>query len=192
MIRVVLGSFAAAVAMFIAGFIFFATPLANIHVKGLEDDQAAAVHAALAENIGAEGPAAYIVPFPESSAQQRLYIDGPTAMVHYNPGGFAIGDPGAMLGGFIHMLIVAFVLGAALYALSAHVRDFGARMSIAGLFVIAASIFMHLGNPIWWHQSWVHHLYLVVADAVIMMVAAFVIARWFLPGDGKGNEVQNG
>ncbi|NNC72327.1 MAG: hypothetical protein HKN78_05560 [Sphingomonadaceae bacterium] len=188
MIRVVIGAAAAAVAMFIVGFIFFATPLANIHVDGLEDGEAAAIQSVLSENIGAEGPAAFLVPFPESEAQQRMYIDGPTAMVHYNPNGFAIGDPGSMLGGFVHMLIAAFILGAALFTLSGHVRDFAARMSIAALFIIATGIFMQLGDPIWWHQSWMHHLYVFVANTVMMLVAAFIIARWFLPRDKAAAE----
>lgn len=182
MIRITIGSFVAAAAMFVIGFVFFATPLANLHVDGLEDGEAAAVQASLAENIGEAGPAAILVPFPESEAQQRLYLDGPTAMIHYNPSGFAIGDPGSMVGGFVHMLISAFILGGALYALSAHVADFRPRMAIAALFALSAGVFMHLGTPIWWHQSWLHHGYVFVADVTMLLAAAFIFARWFLPG----------
>jgi hypothetical protein len=40
---------------------------------------------------------------------------------------------------------------------------------------------MHLGNPIWWHQGWVFHSYLFVADLVSFIVGGAIIARWFLP-----------
>lgn len=181
MIRIVIGAIAAAIAMFIIGFIFFATPLGNIPVGQIDDEGAAAVQQLLAEHIGAAGPAAYVVPGIVGEAQQRLYIDGPIAMVHYNPNGFALGDPNAMLGGFIQLLIAALLLGFALHALSGHAREFGARMKILILFVLTASVFMHLGNPIWWHQSWSFHSYLFVADLVSLLVGGTIITRWFLP-----------
>jgi hypothetical protein len=181
MIRVAIGSIAAAVAMFIMGFIFYATPLGSIPVGGLDDSGAAAVQQALSQHMGDGDARTVIVPLPEGEAQQRMYIDGPIAMVHFNPSGFAVGDTGTMLSGFIHMLISALLLGAALYALAGHVRDFAARMSIIVLFGLAASCYMHLGMPIWWHQDWTFHIYLFVADAVTFIVGAGIIARWFLP-----------
>lgn len=181
MIRVVIGAVAAAVAMFIIGFLFFATPLGNIPVSQIDDEGAAAIQQALAEHIGADGPAAYVVPGIIGEAQQVQYINGPIAMVHYNPNGFALGDANAMLGGFIQLLVTALLLGAALYGLSGHVREFSERLKILILFALAASVFMHLGNPVWWHQGWVFHGYLFVADLVSFIVGGTIIARWFLP-----------
>lgn len=181
MIRVAIGAVAAAIAMFVIGFLFFATPLGNIAVGQLDDEGAAAVQQVLAENMGAQGPAAYVVPGIIGEAQQRLYIDGPIAMVHYNPNGFALGDPNAMLGGFIQLLVTALLLGIALYGLSGHVRTFSERLKILIFFALAAAVFMHLGNPIWWHQGWVFHGYLFVADLTSFIVGGAIIARWFLP-----------
>ncbi|MBC2776427.1 hypothetical protein [Parasphingopyxis marina] len=181
MIRVFIGSIAAAVAMFVIGFVFYATPLANIHVGGLGDEEAAAIQSVLAANMDASGADTVLVPYPDGEAQQRMYIDGPIAMIHYNPSGFALGDSGSLVGGFVHMLITAFLLGGALYSLAGHVRDFGARLSIIILFGIAASVFMHAGTPIWYHQDWTYHIYVAIADAVIFIAGGAVIAKWFLP-----------
>lgn len=186
MIRVVIGAVAAAVAMFIIGFLFFATPLSNIPVSQIDDEGAAAVQQVLAENMGADGPAAYVVPGTTGEAQQRLYIDGPIALIHYNPNGFALGDSSAMLGGFIQLLVTALLLGVALFGLSGHVRTFSERMKILIFFALAASVFMHLGNPVWWHQGWTFHGYLFVADLVSFVVGGGIIARWFLPNMAEG------
>lgn len=182
MIKVIPGAILGAIAMFILGFIFFATPLSSIHVDSLEDTQAAAVQAALAANMPADGAGTYVVPEPSASRQQsELYARGPIAMVHYNSSGFAIGATGSLLGGFVHMLVSALVLGAALYTLSGHVRDFGARLSITILFALAASIFTMLGDPIWYHQDWTHHVYRFIANTIMFVAAGAIIARWFLP-----------
>ena len=183
MIRVIIGSVAGAVAMFVIGFVFFATPLGNIAVKSLGDSEAASIQAVLAETMGEQGDKTVLVPYPEGEAQQRMYIDGPIAMVHYSPDGFAVGGADVMLGGFIHMLVSALILGGALYYLAGHAREFGERMKIVILFSLAASCFMHLGMPIWWHQDWTYHSYLFVADFVSLVVAGGIIARWFLPRD---------
>lgn len=186
MIRVAIGAVAAAIAMFIIGFLFFATPLGNIPVSQIDDEGAATVQQVLAENMGAGGPATYVVPGINGEAQQRLYIDGPIAMVHYNPNGFALGDTGAMIGGFIQLLITALLLGGVLYGLSGHVRAFGERLKILIGFALAAAVFMHLGNPIWWHQGWLFHGYLFVADLVSFIAGGAIIARWFLPKPAEG------
>lgn len=181
MIRVFVGAVAAAVVMFIIGLLFFGTPLGNIPVGQIDDDGAAAVQQSLAEHMGAEGPATYVVPGIVGEAQQRLYIDGPIAMVHYNPSGFAVGDANTMLGGFIQLFVTALLLGIALYTVAGHAREFGDRMKILILFALTASVFMHLGNPIWWHQDWTFHGYLFVADLVSFIVGGSIIVRWFLP-----------
>ena len=188
MIRVVIGAVAAAIAMFFLGFVFFATPLGNIAVGELDDRGAAEVQAALAEYMGDGGTQTVAVPGITGEVQQRMYIDGPTAMIHFNPSGFAVGDTGTMISGFVFLLITALLIGAALYTLSAHVRDFRARFSIAALFIVACSAFMHLGMPVWWHQDWVFHIYLFVTDIVMFGAAAAIIARWFLPSEIRSED----
>lgn len=86
MFKLALGSFAAAVAMFITGFVFFATPLGMIAYTSADETQTAAVQAALAANLPKTGT--YMVPDPSTQSGTTLYGKGPVAMVHYNSSGF--------------------------------------------------------------------------------------------------------
>lgn len=181
MVKVVIGAAVASVAMFILGFIFYATPLGSIPVGSVGDSEAAAIQSVLAGNMDNEGARTVMVPSGEGAVQQRMYLEGPIAMVHYNPEGQEIGGTATMIGGLIHYFISALVLGAALYSLLGHVREFSQRASITVLFVLGASIFMHLGNPIWRHQDWLYHGYLFFADAVVYAAGGLIIARFFLP-----------
>ncbi|WP_298016328.1 hypothetical protein [uncultured Parasphingopyxis sp.] len=184
MIRVLLGSVLGAVAMFVLGFIFYGA-LGSVPLDDLGDSEAAAVQSSLAANMGELPAGAYVVPGTGTQNQERMFTDGPIATIQFNPAGFETMDATVLLGGFVHMLISALILGAALYAVSAHVRSYSAKLSIVVLFGLAASVFMHLGNPIWWHQGWLYHLWLFFADFVSFVAAGAIIA-WFLPERLKG------
>src|SRR3546814_8710898 len=85
-----------------------------------------------------------------------MYGQGPIATIHYNISGFPAMDSGALLGGFIHMLVVTLLMAAAVYFLSRHVAGFSERVKMLVLAVLAAAIFMRLGDPIWYHHGWGH------------------------------------
>ena len=184
MIRVLLGSVLGAVAMFVLGFIFFGA-LGSIPVDDLGDREAAEVQSSLAANMGDLPAGAYVVPGTGSQAQERMFTDGPIATIQYNPSGFETMDASVFLSGFVHMLISSLILGAALYTIAAHVRSFSARLSIVALFGLAASVYMHLGNPIWYHQGWLYHIWLFIGDFVSFLAAGAIIA-WFMPERLKG------
>ena len=93
--RAAIGAVAAAVAMFILGFIFYATPLQKIAVASATDAQAAAVQQAMAANLPRTGT--YFVPDAATAAQSTMYSQGPVATVHYNSGGFAVAAPDVMI-----------------------------------------------------------------------------------------------
>ena len=82
MIRVVIGSAAAAVAMFIIGFIFFGLGLQNLAIKSVGDLQAAPIQQTLRAHIAETGT--YAVPGDLSPEQTRMYGTGPVATIHYN------------------------------------------------------------------------------------------------------------
>jgi hypothetical protein len=182
MIRVILGSAVAAVAMLILGFLFFASGMENIGSSSLDDSRAAAVQQVLAANL--DGTGTYQVPSPEESAAQTvMYGKGPIATVHYNIKGFAAEDATMMVVGLVFNFVIALLIGAALISIDRRVPDFGSRARVAGLIALAATAFIHLGEPIYWHHDWRHFLYLFFADAV-MLVAGGVIVAWFLPKGG--------
>lgn len=178
MVRVIIGAVAAAVAMLVIGFIFFATPLAQLGMGGLGDSQAAAVQQTLAANLPETGT--YAVPGTDTQAQTNMYSQGPIATVHYNTGGFAAEDPTIFLTGFIFNFVVALLIGAALIGIDRRVPDLGSRARVAAIVAVAASAFNHLGEPIWLHHDWPHFIYVFVADATALAVAALILA-WFLP-----------
>jgi hypothetical protein len=179
MIKLAIGAFAAAVAMFVTGFIFFATPIGQLAFSGANETQSAAVQAALAANLPQTGT--YMVPDPSTQSGTTLYGQGPVATVHYNSKGFSLSDMSGIGYGFVQELIVCILLAAALSTLDRRIPDFVSRARIVVLFSIAASALSNLGNPIWWHHDWAYWTYNFVAEAVMLSVAGLVIARWFLP-----------
>ncbi len=179
MFRIILGAIAAAVAMFITGFVFFATPLGMIAYSSIPDTQQASVQAVLAANL--PSTATYMIPSPASAEGAVMYGKGPIATVHYNSGGFSAEDPMTMLKGFIHMFVVALIMGFALAKLDRRVPDFPSRARIVVLFAAAANILAYLGEPIWYRHDWVYALYQCVAQGVMLAIGGLIIARWFLP-----------
>ena len=180
MIRVIIGAIPAALAMFVIGFLFYASGLQNLTTRKLDDNRAAAVQQVLAANV--QGTGTYIVPNPEgSSAQTVMYGKGPIATVHYNSAGYPAMDAGALIGGLVLDFIVALLIGTALIGIDRRVPDFGSRARVVGIIAIAASAFMHLGEPIYYHHDWPHFIYLFIGDAAALVAAGLIIARWFLP-----------
>ena len=179
MIKLAIGSFAAAVAMFVTGFIFFATPIGMIAYSSANETQSAAVQAALAANLPQTGT--YMVPDPSTQSGTTLYGQGPVATVFYNSKGFSLSDMSGIGYGFLQELIVCILLAAALSTLDRRIPDFASRAKIVVLFSVAASAMINLGNPIWLHHDWSYWTYTFIADAAMLIVAGLVIARWFLP-----------
>ena len=178
--RILIGALAAAVAMFIIGFILFATPLSKLAYTGLDNARAASVQQALAVNLPKTGT--YAIPGMNTPEQTIMYGQGPVATVHYNTSGFSAADPRTLMSGFVLELVVALMMGAALAGIAGYITDFAARARVVVLFSVAASAFIHLGEPIWYHHDWAHFVYLFVADALALSAGGLVIARWFLGG----------
>jgi hypothetical protein len=173
--RALIGAVAAAVAMFIIGFIFFATPLSKIGTGTLDNSRAAAVQQSLASNIPETGT--YFVPSGDTPEQTVMYGRGPVATVHYNSSGFSVSDPSVMIGGFVQMLIAALLLAVALYTLSAYVSRFSDQVRIMVLAVLAVTVFTRLGEPIWYHHDWGQAIYLFIAESLSLIVAGLIILK---------------
>ena len=177
--RVIFGAIPAAIAMFLIGFIWYATPLAKLGFASLDNAQAAAVQQSMAANLPRTGT--YAVPGVDTAEQTSMFSQGPIATIHYNSGGFAAMDPGALVGGLVFYFVIALLLGLALIGIDRRVPDFPSRAKLVVIFAVAASAFMHLSEPIFYHHDWPHFLYLFVGDALMLSAAGLIIARWFLP-----------
>lgn len=176
--RIIMGAVPAAIAMFIIGFIFFATPLAKLSFATLDNAQAAAVQQALAGNLPRTGT--YNVPAADTPEQTVMYGQGPIATVHYNTSGFSAVDAGSLLSGLVLNFLVALLIGAALIGIDRRVPDFGSRARVAVIIAVAAAAFTHLGEPIYYHHDWSHFIYLFIADSAALAAAGLIMAR-FLP-----------
>jgi len=179
MIRMILGAAASAVAMFVIGFIFFASGLQNLVSHSVEDAQAAAIQQTLAANLPRTGT--FFVPSPEKSPPQTvMYGQGPIATIHYNTAGFAAMDPATLGMGLAFNFAAALLIGLALIGIDGRVTDFGSRARVASIIGIAGVGFSHLSEPIYYHHDWPHFIYLFVADSLMILAAALIVA-WFLP-----------
>ncbi len=179
MVRVLLGSLIAAVAMFIIGLLFFQTPLNSIHVRSVDNVAAATVQQVLAANMPVT--ATYHVPYPGTPEQTVMYGQGPIATIHYNSRGVSGADAQSVIGGLVLDFVAALLMGAALIGIDRRVPDFGSRARIVALFALAGAGLSDLSLPIWHHVDWPYAIYRFVANVVILAVGGLIIARWFLP-----------
>lgn len=179
MVRILIGSLVGAVAMFVVGFIFWATPLQRIGYSGATDAQNAAVQLSLAQNLPHTGR--YIVPDPATPVGANGYSKGPIATVDYNSAGFSTADPSSMIGGFVQEVIVSVMIGLSLFVIAGRVPDFVSRARIGIGLTAAATVMIATADPIWMHGDWRFGLYSLVADLAMLAAATLVIVRWFLP-----------
>lgn len=177
--KLVLGAIAAAIAMFITGFIFFATPLGQIAYGSATEAQQAAVQNALAANL--PGTATYVVPSPDTPATTVLFGKGPVATVHYNSAGFSVASPDALIAGFVLDLIVALLIGLALYGVAGRVTLFADRVRLLVLFSVAVLLIGIISDSVWLHVDWAYTLYAFIGSLAMLVVGGLVIIRWFLP-----------
>lgn len=179
MIRIVVGSIVAAIAMLIVALLFYATPLARVAFHTVDDARGAAVQLSLSQNLPSTGT--YTIPNPTTQVGAIAYGKGPVATIHYNAGGFSASAGATFLPGFVHMYIVALLIGAALLGFAGTVTTFAERARVTGIFAVAASAYIHLADPIWMHGDWSYAIYAFIADAAALTAAGLVLARWFLP-----------
>lgn len=182
MMRLILGAALAAVAMLVAGFIFFASPLNGLGTRTLGDEQAAQMQASLKATIPATGT--YAVPSPDTAAQTVMYGGGPVATVHFNASGYAAGDPTMLLWGFVLNFIVALLAGFGLLALGGRIADFPSRARLVILLAAGAALYIHLGRALYLHHDLANVLYTMVGDALALAIGGLVVA-WFLPSPGQ-------
>jgi len=179
MFKLVIGSFASALAMFVAGFLYFAGPIALTGYSRTSEAQSAAVQAALAANLPQTGT--YMIPDPSTQSGTTLYGKGPVATVHFNTMGFSLQSMDGMIWGFVLYLGAAILMAGGL----SHVPDFRGRVVVVACFAVAASSLAILTDPIFLHQDWAYAMFTFVGSVLILCVGGLVLARWFLSSDAQ-------
>lgn len=183
MARMVIGSVLGGIAMWLVGFIFWGTPLSRIALTATDDATGAALQGALKQHLDASGAGAYPVPWAGTDIGTTLYGQGPSAMVFYHPGGLPVLDSAALIGGLILAIVCALLIGTALHALRDRVTTFADRMKLVVWFVLAATLWSQIGQPVFNHMPWNYYFYLWLSDVAGLVAAGAVIARWFMPRD---------
>lgn len=193
MIRLIIGSVLGGLAQFFIGFIFWGTPLSRIAFTVADDAQNAAIQQSLAQNLTVNGAGTYFVPWPDTPAGTTLYGKGPVALIHFNPGGFALMDTGALIGGLVLSILTTLLIGLALYAIAPRVSDFATRARLVVLVTAATVLYFTLSLPVFnYYLPWTYFVYLAISQLVGLIVAGLIVARWFLPKPGTASGVAGG
>ena len=178
MIKALLGGLVGGVIMFVAGFIFWATPLGEIPFAQASEPNNAALQIALAQTLTPTGTGTYIVPAHHSAAGAVLYAQGPVAMVHYNTQGFSPSDMSMMLPGFIFAVLSGVLIALALGASGA--VSFADRARLVVFFALGVTTWTILAQPVFNHFGWGFWIYSFIAESTGLILAGLVIARWFV------------
>jgi hypothetical protein len=177
--RLLLGSLLAALVMFIWGFLFWAVPWPNPAIHTMGADAEAAVAEALRRQIPETGT--YVIPNPQTTDPQTYtarHEAGPVAMLFVQADGFAPMRPGVFVGGFVHMLAVAFLLGLILRIAAPVAPTYGKRVLFVLLLGLTAALWSEIGEPIWWAHPWAYHLTVFVSDVTTWGLAGLILARF--------------
>jgi hypothetical protein len=178
MIRTILGGLVGGLILFIAGFIFWATPLGELPFTRAPDAQNAAVQLSLAQNLTQTGTGAYMIPTHTSAPGAVLYAQGPIATVFFNTQGFSPDDMSMIVPGLALALLAGLLMA---FGLAAVGRDFAATAKLVVFVSLGFTIWEYLASPIFNHFGWRYWIYAFTAESVSLILAGLVIARWFLP-----------
>lgn len=183
--RLLLGGVLGGLAMWLVGFIFWGTPLSLIALSRTDANATAAVQAALAQHLGPLGSGAYPIPWPGTPQGTQLYGQGPTAMVLFNTGGFALPDSASLIFGLVLAVVCALVAGFALRRVASGL-GFADRLKLVAVTAVAVTAYSNLGQPVFNHAPWGYFIYLWISDAASWIAAGAVLA-WALPRPVEAN-----
>lgn len=178
--RALVGAVGAAVAIFVLGFVFWASGIQNLAIGDVGNVEAATIQQALAANLPETGT--YSVPDDSTAEQTVMYGRGPIATIQYNSAGFAYGDAASLAGGAVHAFVVALLLALCLLTMSRYVTSGGERIRLLLAAVVGTASLIHLRGPIWFHHDWTYAIYALIADVVTLSVAGLIILK-LLPRD---------
>ncbi len=177
--NLVLGALLAAVVLFAWGFVFWGL-IPNAGVQMHPDEAALQQH--LAEGIPETG--AYYVPFPagaDDTESMARHEAGPIAFLFIRLEGRPLMPVSTMIGGFLHMLITALLIGMLLRMLLPSLPAWRDRVLFVALAGLAAALWSDFTVPIWWHTPWAFFVWLAVYDIIAWTLAGAVLARFVRP-----------
>jgi len=173
-----LGSFLAALAMFVFGAAFWICPL-PYRVAGTPSLGDEALGRLLKDALPKDG--LYLVPGVQGKPEeiQSRYRQGPVATIHYHSGGVEPMSP--------PMLVRGFLLGWATTGLLALLLRLGGNTSYWSRVLqvaaagAAAALYLRIGDGIWWYQPWPWLVLTAGYDLAVFTLAGLVLAKFVRP-----------
>lgn len=175
--KIILGSLVAAVAMFIWGWIYWASGFASgaIIDRPADDDVA---QRALVEAFQESG--AYFVPYDmdDEEAFNRRHEAGPLAMVFYQKEGAPAMQPMIFVQGFIHYFLTCLLIGVLLKMVLSSLASYGDKVKFTTLAGVTASFFTNLSDAIWMTMPLSYQTFVGVYDITIWIIAGLVLGKF--------------
>lgn len=181
MMKLVIGSLVAALAVFAFGAAYWMSPLGSMaFAKNPNDD---ATQAALAGVLPATG--SYVIPqdmeSPDQAAWEARHEKGPLAVVHFSAEGMPPMMPGTLLRGFLHSFTVALLLGLLLRLMGASVTTYRGRLLLVALIGLIAAIYGQVGAHVWWLHSTAFTATVAVYDVLAFVIFGAILAAFVKP-----------
>jgi len=186
--RFLIGSFAAAVVLFIFGAAFWTCPIPYAYVEKPSSNNEA-LGSVLRDHLPNDG--LYLVPgISENPADSiERYRKGPVATIHYRREGVEPRSSSVLILGFFHGWVTTALLAALLRL--APLPRFGQRLMVVTLAGLAAANYMKLGDGIYWFQPWPWLVLNASFDAVAMLITGLVLAAIVKPALPPGGSVES-
>jgi hypothetical protein len=166
--RFVLAPLAAALAMFVWGFLYYG--ISGLPYRTLQP----AAGLAHLGSLPADGT--YLLPDPalgEAEAAAAM-AKGPIATVHYRAVPRPMGQTMAL--GYLHGFVCCLVLSLLLWRTRAAIDSFRCRVMFSLMVGVLATVFANLGAVVWWQHDWPWALATMAYDAVAFLIAGLVLA----------------
>jgi hypothetical protein len=178
MIKLVLGTFLSALAIFAFGAVFWMSPIHEPYVgKTKSGDEA--VGRFLREEFPQAGY--YRIPGVQANDDEtvRLHRAGPVATIHFRPEGVEPMAPSVMIRGFLHGWVTVALL--ALVLRLATPATYGSRVLLVAVAGAAGVVYTRLGDGIWWFQPWPWLILTAAYGFAVFLIAGLVLAAFVKP-----------
>jgi len=187
MVRLVVGSMAASVAMFMYGFMYWGVnTLPYATWKTVPDHEAAGQ--ALLENFPESGM--YFLPAMglDADSRTKMYESGPVGFVTIDRDGRPEFDSSVMAQGFILNLVSAVLLAVVIWWAASGLPSYGSRVVLAALVGLVATVFIDFGDAVWWYDPWDWKCHEAFYDFSSFVVAGLVLAAFVKPAASSASE----
>ena len=176
MSKLILGSFLAALAMFVFGAVFWMSPFPYAAFSKTADDQAAGQ--ALLQHFPESGT--YIVPgmYNEKSKLESLHAAGPIAFVNICREGGPVMDPKYLGLGFLQYFVVMLLTGSVLRKVGSALPSYGSRVWLVALIGVIVALLGDLALPVWWRAPWPFFVVMAAYTAVSATLGGLVLAKF--------------